>query len=63
MEWNVAVHSRIPNGAVLLILFSVVVFLVDSFRRSALRTEGDRVRADDRLIPARPDCGTIRFNG
>ncbi|MGH9348938.1 MAG: glycosyltransferase family 2 protein [Vicinamibacterales bacterium] len=26
--WNVAVHSRIPNGSVLLILFAVVVFLV-----------------------------------
>lgn len=40
--WNVAVHSRIPNGAVLLILFSVVVFLVGlvSEQISALRTEG-----------------------
>jgi glycosyltransferase involved in cell wall biosynthesis len=26
--WNVAVHARIPNGSVLLILFAVVVFLV-----------------------------------
>jgi glycosyltransferase involved in cell wall biosynthesis len=26
--WNVVVHARIPNGAVLLILFAVVVFLV-----------------------------------
>jgi glycosyltransferase involved in cell wall biosynthesis len=26
--WNVVVHGRIPNGAVLLILFGVVVFLV-----------------------------------
>jgi glycosyltransferase involved in cell wall biosynthesis len=26
--WNVVVHSRIPNGSVLLILFAVVVFLV-----------------------------------
>ena len=40
--WNVALHSRIPNGAVLLILFSVVVFLVGlvSEQISALRTEG-----------------------
>jgi glycosyltransferase involved in cell wall biosynthesis len=40
--WNVAVHARIPNGAVLLILFSVVVFLVGlvSEQISALRTEG-----------------------
>jgi glycosyltransferase involved in cell wall biosynthesis len=40
--WNVAVHSRIPNGAVLLILFSVVVFLVGlvSEQISALRFEG-----------------------
>jgi glycosyltransferase involved in cell wall biosynthesis len=39
--WNVVVHSRIPNGAVLLILFSVVVFLVGlvSEQISALRTE------------------------
>jgi glycosyltransferase involved in cell wall biosynthesis len=45
--WNVAVHSRIPNGAVLLILFSVVVFLVGlvSEQVSALRTEaGPRSR-------------------
>jgi glycosyltransferase involved in cell wall biosynthesis len=42
--WNVAVYSRIPNGAVLLILFSVVVFLVGlvSEQISALRTEGGR---------------------
>jgi glycosyltransferase involved in cell wall biosynthesis len=40
--WNVAVHSRIPNGAVLLIMFSVVVFLVGlvSEQISALRFEG-----------------------
>jgi glycosyltransferase involved in cell wall biosynthesis len=39
--WNVAAHSRIPNGAVLLILFSVVVFLVGlvSEQISALRFE------------------------
>src|SRR5262245_23460850 len=37
--WNVIVHSRIPNGSVLLILFSVVVFLVGlvSEQISALR--------------------------
>jgi glycosyltransferase involved in cell wall biosynthesis len=42
--WNVALYSRIPNGAVLLILFSVVVFLVGlvSEQISALRTEGGR---------------------
>jgi glycosyltransferase involved in cell wall biosynthesis len=40
--WNVAVHSRIPNGSVLLILFSVVVFLVGlvSEQIAALRFEG-----------------------
>jgi glycosyltransferase involved in cell wall biosynthesis len=40
--WNAIVHSRIPNGAVLLILFSVVVFLVGlvSEQISALRFEG-----------------------
>jgi glycosyltransferase involved in cell wall biosynthesis len=40
--WNVTVHSRIPNGAVLLILFAVVVFLVGlvSEQISALRFEG-----------------------
>ena len=40
--WNVASHARIPNGAVLLILFAVVVFLVGlvSEQISALRFEG-----------------------
>ena len=40
--WNVAIHSRIPNGAVLLILFAVLVFLVGlvSEQISALRFEG-----------------------
>jgi hypothetical protein len=40
--WNVVMVSRIPNGAVLLILFSVVVFLVGlvSEQISALRFEG-----------------------
>ena len=40
--WNVIVHSRIPNGSVLLILFAVVVFLVGlvSEQISALRFEG-----------------------
>jgi glycosyltransferase involved in cell wall biosynthesis len=40
--WNVVMHARIPNGAVLLILFSVVVFLVGlvSEQISALRFEG-----------------------
>jgi glycosyltransferase involved in cell wall biosynthesis len=45
--WNVAAHARIPNGAVLLILFSVVVFLVGlvSEQISALRFEsGGRPR-------------------
>jgi glycosyltransferase involved in cell wall biosynthesis len=39
--WNVVVHARIPNGAMLLILFSVVVFLVGlvSEQISALRFE------------------------
>jgi len=42
--WNVAIHSRIPNGSVLLILFAVVVFLVGlvSEQISALRFEGRR---------------------
>jgi len=40
--WNVAVHERIPNGAVLLILFAVGVFLVGlvSEQISAMRFEG-----------------------
>ena len=40
--WNVVTHARIPNGAVLLILFSVLVFLVGlvSEQISALRFEG-----------------------
>ncbi len=40
--WNVVMHSRIPNGSVLLILFAVVVFLVGlvSEQISALRFEG-----------------------
>jgi glycosyltransferase involved in cell wall biosynthesis len=40
--WNVVVHSRIPNGSVLLIMFAVVVFLVGlvSEQISALRFEG-----------------------
>jgi glycosyltransferase involved in cell wall biosynthesis len=40
--WNVAAHARIPNGAVLLILFGVMVFLVGlvSEQISALRFEG-----------------------
>lgn len=40
--WNVAVTGRIPNGAVLLILFAVVVFLVGlvSEQVSSLRFEG-----------------------
>ena len=39
--WNVAMHSRIPNGSVLLILFAVVVFLVGlvSEQISSLRIE------------------------
>ena len=39
--WNVAMHSRIPNGSVLLILFAVVVFLVGlvSDQISSLRSE------------------------
>jgi glycosyltransferase involved in cell wall biosynthesis len=42
--WNVALHARIPNGSVLLILFAVVVFLVGlvSEQISALRFEGRR---------------------
>jgi glycosyltransferase involved in cell wall biosynthesis len=40
--WNAVAHSRIPNGAVLLILFGVMVFLVGlvSEQISALRFEG-----------------------
>jgi glycosyltransferase involved in cell wall biosynthesis len=40
--WNVVAHARIPNGAVLLILFGVFVFLVGlvSEQISALRFEG-----------------------
>jgi glycosyltransferase involved in cell wall biosynthesis len=40
--WTIALQSKIPNGAVLLILFSVIVFLVGlvSEQISALRFEG-----------------------
>jgi glycosyltransferase involved in cell wall biosynthesis len=40
--WGVAVNTKIPNGAVLLIMFSVIVFLVGlvSEQISALRFEG-----------------------
>ena len=40
--WNVAAHARIPNGAVLLIMFAVIVFLVGliSEQIAALRFEG-----------------------
>jgi glycosyltransferase involved in cell wall biosynthesis len=42
LAWNVAVHGRIPNGAMLLILFAVGVFLVGlvSEQISAMRFEG-----------------------
>jgi hypothetical protein len=45
--WNVVMYARIPNGSVLLILFSVVVFLVGlvSEQIAALRLEsGGRTR-------------------
>jgi hypothetical protein len=40
--WNVAAHSRIPNGSVLLILFALGVFLVGlvSEQISTMRFEG-----------------------
>jgi hypothetical protein len=40
--WTVATQSKIPNGAVLLIMFSVIVFLVGlvSEQIAALRFEG-----------------------
>ena len=42
--WNVLAQGRIPNGAVLLVLFAVVVFLVGlvSEQIAALRFEGPR---------------------
>ena len=42
LVWNVAVHGRIPNGAMLLILFAVGVFLVGlvSEQIAAMRFEG-----------------------
>lgn len=42
--WNAFAHGRIPNGAVLLVLFAVVVFLVGlvSEQIAALRFEGPR---------------------
>jgi glycosyltransferase involved in cell wall biosynthesis len=42
--WTVAQHARIPNGAVLLLMFSVIVFLVGlvSEQISTLRFEGRR---------------------
>ena len=42
MAWGIVVNSKIPNGAVLLIMFSVIVFLVGlvSEQIAALRFEG-----------------------
>ena len=42
LAWNVTVHGRIPNGAMLLILFAVGVFLVGlvSEQIAAMRFEG-----------------------
>jgi MFS superfamily sulfate permease-like transporter len=42
--WTVIDDRRIPNGAVLLIMFAVIVFLVGlvSEQISALRSEGRR---------------------
>jgi hypothetical protein len=42
--WNYVYHARIPNGAVLLLMFSVIVILVGliSEQISALRFEGRR---------------------
>ncbi|MCC7032306.1 MAG: glycosyltransferase family 2 protein, partial [Acidobacteria bacterium] len=42
--WTVAHQSRIPNGAVLLLMFSVIVFLVGlvSEQIASLRLEGRR---------------------
>jgi glycosyltransferase involved in cell wall biosynthesis len=42
LAWNIATHGKIPNGAVLLIMFSVIVFLVGlvSEQISTLRFEG-----------------------
>ena len=42
--WNFAYHARVPNGAVLLIMFAVMVLLVGlvSEQISSLRFEGRR---------------------
>jgi hypothetical protein len=42
--WNALAHGRIPNGAVLLVLFAVIVFLVGlvSEQIAALRVDGPR---------------------
>jgi hypothetical protein len=42
--WNYVYHARIPNGAVLLLMFSVIVILVGlvSEQISTLRFEGRR---------------------
>ena len=42
--WNYAYHARIPNGAVLLLMFSVIVILVGlvSEQIATLRFEGRR---------------------
>jgi glycosyltransferase involved in cell wall biosynthesis len=42
LAWNIAAHGKIPNGAVLLIMFAVIVFLVGlvSEQISTLRFEG-----------------------
>jgi hypothetical protein len=42
--WTIAMEAKIPNGAVLLIMFAVIVFLVGlvSEQISTLRFEGRR---------------------
>ena len=44
--WNFASHDRIPNGAVLLLMFAVIVMLVGlvSEQIASLRFEGRRER-------------------
>ena len=51
---NFAMYGRIPNGAVILILFAVIVFLVGliSEQISSLRFDGRRGRSADAMRPS-----------
>jgi hypothetical protein len=58
--WTVVQNSRIPNGAVLLLMFAVMVFLVGlvSEQISTLRFEGRDARAASELSESQTLTGT-----